>query len=47
MNRKIALYLGAGLLALSAFAFSGTSDKTSDCLLRGTPACPEYPSCCP
>jgi len=48
MKRKLALILGILGITVSALAFTGTSSNTDNsvCPLRGTPACPEYPSCC-
>lgn len=48
MKRKLMLVLAVVGFTLSAFAFSGTNPPANrdDCPFRGTPACPEYPSCC-
>ncbi len=48
MKRKIYLALAILGIAVSLFAFSGQSSQNANdnCLLRGTPACPEYPACC-
>lgn len=48
MKRKLALIFGIVGIAVSALAFTGTpaNADSSVCPLRGTPACPEYPSCC-
>jgi len=48
MKRKLILGLSVLGLTLSAMAFSGSQPQANndECPLRGTPACPEYPSCC-
>jgi len=48
MKRKIALILAILGLTAGALSFSGTGTNRniSECPLRGTPDCPEYPSCC-
>lgn len=48
MKRKLALILGILGITVSALAFTGTTSNTDNsvCPLKGTPACPEYPSCC-
>ena len=48
MKRKLVLILGIVGIAFSALAFTGTTDNADNsvCPMRGTPACPEYPSCC-
>jgi len=48
MKRKLALILGILGITVNALAFSGTSANidNSVCPLKGTPDCPEYPSCC-
>lgn len=48
MKRRLALIIGILGLAVSALAFTGSDSaaESSLCPLRGTPACPEYPSCC-
>lgn len=48
MKRKLMLLLGILGLTIGSLAFNGSSSQlnNSDCPLRGTPECPEYPSCC-
>jgi len=48
MKHKLALLLAVVVVTMSAFVFAGSNRVASDelCPLRGTPACPEYPSCC-
>ncbi|MDE3056737.1 MAG: hypothetical protein KGJ59_02100 [Bacteroidota bacterium] len=48
MKRIVVLALGLLGLTVSAVAFSGSTPQTknSGCPLSGTPACPEYPTCC-
>jgi hypothetical protein len=48
MKRKIALILAIVGITVSSFAFTGSNANTVNgaCPLRGTPACPENPSCC-
>ncbi len=48
MKRKIALILGILGITVNALAFTGTTSNTDNsiCPLKGTPACPGYPSGC-
>ncbi len=48
MKRKLIMIFAALAIVTSAFAISISSTQTDvdDCPLRGTPECPEYPSCC-
>jgi len=48
MKRKLTLLLGILGITVSALAFTGSSSQVSnnECPLRGTPECPEFPSCC-
>jgi hypothetical protein len=47
MKRRFILGLSILGMTLSALAFLGSQPQVNDdaCPLRGTPACPEYPSC--
>ncbi|MBI1936916.1 MAG: hypothetical protein HYS25_02215 [Ignavibacteriales bacterium] len=48
MKRRLAIILGILATAVSIFGFtaSNSTQKISECPLRGTPECPEYPACC-
>ncbi len=48
MKRKLLMIFAALAIVSSAFAISSasTSSNVDDCPLRGTQACPEYPTCC-
>lgn len=48
MKRRLAIILGilATAVSLLGFIASNSTQKLSECPLRGTPECPEYPYCC-
>lgn len=49
MKHRLVLIIGVIGISLSALAFTVTNTSPADsntCSLKGTPACPEYPSCC-
>jgi hypothetical protein len=48
MKRKLLAIFAVLAIVSGAFAISASSTSTEveDCPLRGTQACPEYPTCC-